>query len=307
MRFKIALRACIALVVLPGCCFLIRAVQAAQVDSANNPAAVLMEVLTAACTQNSKDFSSQLTARNADAFKRMTPAAQATFLKRFVLLDKAGQPRSSSDASGILTVFCETPEITTQMQIGKPEVRENLAYVPLAVKDASDTADANARHVLMGFVRENGRWKLLSLGLLLLDLPTLGEEWDRAEIQANEKSALASMRRLADAIERYRVTFTRLPDTLADLASAKKPAGSQADKAALVGDQLAAGRKDGYSFRYVIVGANTSGAPAKYELAAIPAEYGRTGMRSFFRDSNGVLHAGDHQGAVGSLSDPKIE
>jgi hypothetical protein len=267
---------------------------------------VLQEVLIAACAQDSNHFSDKLTARNADAFRRMTPAAQATFLKRFVLLDKAGKPRSSGDASGVLTVFCETPEMTTQMQIGKPEVRDNLAYLPLVAKDATDTADANTRRITMGLVRESGQWKLLSLGLLLLDLPTLGEEWDRAEIQANEKSAIASIMELADAIEKYRVAFTRLPDTLAVLGpSGTAPA--QAAKAGLVSDQLAAGRKDGYSFRYVIVGATTSGAPAKYELAAIPAEYGRTGMRSFFRDSNGVLHAGDHQGAVGSLSDPKME
>lgn len=279
---------------------------AAQTATGNDPALVLQELLIAACAQDSKQFSDELTARNADAFRHMAPAAQATFLKRFVLLDKAGKPRSASEPSGMLTVFCETPEITTQMQIGKPEVRDNLAYLPLDVKDAGDTADINTRHVIMGLVRENGQWKLLSLGLLLLDLPTLGEEWDRAEIQSNEKSAIASVKELADAIEKYRVAFTRLPDTLAALGpSGKAPA--QADKAGLVGDQLAAGRKDGYSFRYVIVGANTSGAPAKYELAAIPAEYGRTGMRSFFRDSNGLLHAGDHQGAVGSLLDPKVE
>jgi hypothetical protein len=279
---------------------------AAQTTTGNDPAVVLQEILIAACAQDSKQFSNELTTRNAAAFRQMTPAAQATFLKRFVLLDKAGKPRSSSDPSGVLTVFCETPEITTQMQIGKPEVRDNLAYLPLLVKDAGDTADANTRNVIMGLVRENGHWKLLSLGLLLLDLPTLGEEWDRAEIQANEKSAIASMKELANAIEKYRVAFTRLPDTLAALGpSGKAPA--QAEKAGLVSDQLAGGRRDGYSFRYVIVGANSSGAPAKYELAAIPAEYGRTGMRSFFRDSNGVLHAGDHQGAVGSLSDPKVD
>jgi hypothetical protein len=279
---------------------------AAQTTTGNDAAVVLQEILIAACAQDSKQFSNELTTRNAAAFRQMTPAAQATFLKRFVLLDKAGKPRSSSDASGVLTVFCETPEITTQMQIGKPEVRDNLAYLPLLVKDAGDTADANTRNVIMGLVQENGHWKLLSLGLLLLDLPTLGEEWDRAEIQANEKSAITSMKELAEAIEKYRVAFTRLPDTLAALGpSGKAPA--QAEKARLVSDQLAGGRKDGYSFRYVIVGANSSGAPAKYELAAIPAEYGRTGMRSFFRDSNGVLHAGDHQGAVGSLLDPKVE
>jgi hypothetical protein len=57
----------------------------------------------------------------------------------------------------------------------------------------------------------------------------------------------------------------------------------------------------------VIVGANNSGAPAKYELAAIPAEYGRSGTRSFFRDSNGALHAADRQGSVGSEIDPRLE
>lgn len=306
LRLQIVSRLYIASVVLFGCSFPSETLCAGQTAPANDPVTALQAVLTAACAQNSKEFSGQLTTRNADAFKQLTPAAQATFLKRFVLLDKPGKPRSSTDAAGGLAVFCETPEITSQMQIGKPEVRDNLAYVPLVVKDASDTADANTRRVVMGLVRENGQWKLLSLGLLLLDLPTLGEEWDRAEIQANEKSAIVSMKELTDAIEKYRVTFTRLPDTLAVLGHSGK-ATAQADKAGLISDQLAAGRKDGYSFRYVIVGASASGAPAKYELAAIPAEYGRTGMRSFFRDSSGVLHAGDHQGAVGSLQDPKVE
>ena len=306
LRVKIVSRACISSLVLLGCFSPDETLRAAQTARAGDAATVLQEVLIAACAQNSKEFSSQLTARNADAFKQMTPAAQATFLKRFVLLDKPGKPRSATEAAGALTVSCETPEITTQMQIGKPEVRDNLAYLPLVVKDASDTTDANTRRVIMGLVRENSQWKLLSLGLLLLDLPTLSEEWDRAEIQANEKSAIVSLKELADAIEKYRVSFTHLPDTLAVLGPSGK-AAAQANAAGLISDQLAGGRKDGYSFRYVIVGGSASGAPAKYELAAIPAEYGRTGMRSFFRDSSGLLHAGDHQGAVGSLLDPKVE
>ena len=63
-------------------------------------------------------------------------------------------------------------------------------------------------------VRENGEWKLLSLGLLLLDLPSLEEEWDRAEIQANEKLAIAYLKEIAEAVETYRKTYTRLPDIL---------------------------------------------------------------------------------------------
>jgi hypothetical protein len=65
--------------------------------------------------------------------------------------------------------------------------------------------------------------------------------------------------------------------------------------------------KNGYAFRYVIVGASTLGAPAKFELAATPLQYGRTGRRSFFRDAGGVLHGADHRGAIGNETDPKID
>jgi hypothetical protein len=267
---------------------------------------VLRDILMASCSQDSKRFSGFLTARNVAAFSLMTPAAQTTLLKRFVLLNQAGNPRAQTDSSGNLVVLCVTADVTTQLQIGKPEIRDNVVYLPLVVKDAADSSDSNARRVVMGLVRENNQWKLLSLGLLLLDLPTLAEEWDRAEIQTNEKSAVASVKELVVAIEKYRVTYTRLPQTLADLGPPSK-GDPKSDHAGLVEGTLAAGRKDGYSFRYVIVGANDVGAPAIFELAAIPIEYGRTGTRSFFRDGSGVLHAGDHQGAVGTLMDPKIE
>jgi hypothetical protein len=260
----------------------------------------------AACSHDAKQFGAHLTARNEEAFGRLTPAAQVKLLKRFVLLDNAGTPNAELDEQGNVTVTCTTEQVATKMQIGKPEVRENLAFLPLAVKDAADTADANTRRVLMGLVRENGEWRLLSLGLLLLDLPSLGEEWDRAEIQTNEKSALSAMRELAAAIEKYRVTYTRLPDSLSALGPSVKGVAS-VDQAGLVSAELASGRKDGYAFRYVIVGANNSGAPAKYELAAMPVAYGRTGTLSYFRDASGTTHGGDHKGAVGTAADPKLE
>ncbi len=280
--------------------------RASQNEHGNDPALVLRDILVASCSQDAKHFGAFLTARNATAFAAMAPSAQATLLQRFVLLDQAGKPNSQTDASGNLVVLCATPSVTTQLQIGKPEIRDNIAYLPLVVKDATDSGDANARRVTMGLVRENNQWKLLSLGVLLLDLPTLAEEWDRAEIQNNEKAAVASIRELAAAIEKYRVTYARLPQTLADLGPAQK-AAAKGERVGFVDASLAAGRKDGYSFRYVIVGSNEVGAPAIYELAAIPMDYGRTGTRSFFRDGTGVLHGGDHQGGVGTLTDPKIE
>lgn len=277
----------------------------AQDSSANDPAIALKDALVAACSQNPADFVRTLTARNAEAFSRMTPPARETLLKRFVLLDKPGKPSTQSDSAGRLDVLCATAEVTTSMQMEKPELRDNLAFIPLTVKDSTDTGGVSAHHVIMGMVREDGQWKILSLGLLFLDLPSLEKEWDRAEIKSNEQAAIAAMKNLVEAIEAYRKTYTRLPDSLKALGPAldgmPKP-----DNAGLVDKELAAGRKDGYSYRYVIVGANNSGAPAKYEVAAIPSEYGRTGQRSFFYDSAGVLHAGDHNGSIGSSVDPKL-
>ena len=272
----------------------------------SEPAVILRDILMAACSHDAKQFGAHLTARNEAAFGKLTPAAQVTLLKRFVLLDSSGTPNAELDEQGHVTVTCRTEQVSTQMQIGKAEIRENLAFLPLVVKDPSDTTDANTRRVLMGLVRESGQWRLLSLGLLLLDLPSLGEEWDRAEMQTNEKSALASVRELVAAIEKYRVTYTRLPDSLASLGPSSKGAAS-IDGAGLVNDELASGKKNGYAFRYVIVGANNSGAPAKYELAAIPVAYGRTGTVSYFRDTSGTVHGGDHKGAVGTAADPKLE
>lgn len=281
-------------------------IRAAQNSQANEPAAVLRNILMAACSQDPGQFSVNLTTRNSDAFTHLTRAAQTRLLKRFVLVNNPGTPRAENGESGAFRVSCVTPEVTTQLEIGVAEVRDNLAYLPLEVSDVTDKTGDSSRRVTMTLVRENDQWKLLSLGLLLLDLPTLAEEWDRAEIQNNEKSAVASMKQLAAAIEKYRVTYTHLPGALSELGPPAK-GEPKSEQAGLLEQELASGRKDGYSFRYVIVGASISGAPAKYELAAIPAEYGRTGTRSFFRDSSGVLHGADHRGAVGTDLDPKVE
>ncbi|HXR32205.1 MAG TPA: hypothetical protein VN830_00745 [Verrucomicrobiae bacterium] len=278
----------------------------AQPPPPADPTSTLRDTLFAACSQNSTEFARALTVRNTQAFSRMTSATRTTLLKRFVLLDKPGQPRAEIDAAGDLSVYCATSDVTTQLQIGKPELRDNLAYISLTVKNAAAANEDDSHRVLMGFVREAGQWKLLSLGLLMLDLPSLAEEWDRAEIKNNEQSAVDSMKTLAQAIETYRKTYTRLPDSLAVLGP--PPQGpAKSEKADLIDAELAEGRRDGYSFRYVIVGANASGAPAKYELAAIPIDYGRTGSRSFFRDVLGVLHGADRRGAVGSVTDPKVD
>ena len=273
--------------------------------SPNGPLAALRDVLTAACSQSQTDFSRFLTARNKESFHRMAPAARVAFMKRFVLLNEAGTPSVTANPAGRPIVRCDTPAGTAEIQIGGADTRDNVAFVPVDLHDASDAAGATAIQVNMGLVRENGEWKILSLGLVLLDLPSLELEWDSAEADKNEQTAIESLKQIADAVETYRRKYARLPDSLSSLGPPLKGVAT-AEAAGFLEAELSAGLKNGYSFRYVIVGASGLGAPAKFELAATPQSYGRTGHRSFFRDASGTLRGADRQGAVGAASDPKM-
>jgi hypothetical protein len=271
----------------------------------SGPSAALRDVLTAACSQSQNDFARFLTARNKESFDRMAPAARVAFMKRFVLLNEPGKPSVTTNPSGRPIVRCDTPAGAAEIQIGGADTRDNVAFMPVMLRDATDTTDASAIQVNMGLVRENGEWKILSLGVVLLDLPSLELEWDSVEADKNEVAAIESLKDIAEAVETFRRKYTRLPATLSSLGPPLRGPAS-ADAAQLLDSDLAAGMKNGYSFRYVIVGASGLGAPAKFELAATPLSYGRTGHRSFFRDGAGTLRAADHQGAVGSSSDPRL-
>jgi hypothetical protein len=278
----------------------------AQEPAAVSPAGALRDALSAACSQDQRGFAGALTARNARSFLHLNASARVALMKRLVLLDEPGKPVVSANAAGRPVVRCETPAETTEMQIGGADAQENLAFLPLEIRAVSDAAGANARQIQIGMVREAGDWKLLSVGLLILDLPSLEIEWDRASIAENERDTLATLKELAQAIESYRRTYLRLPESLASLAHPATSAAS-ADSAGLVDAELASGVKDGYTYRYVIQGASAVGAPARYELAVTPRVYGTTGRRSFYRDIAGVIHAADHLGALGGPGDPRIE
>jgi hypothetical protein len=277
-----------------------------ETTNIGGPSAALKAVLSAACSQNQTEFIHFLTARNREAFSRMTPPARVALMKRFVLLNEPGKPTASANPAGRPMLRCQTPNVTTEMQIGGAELRDNIAFLPMELRDANDTSGASVHQITLGLIREDGDWKLLSLGLLLLDLPALEVEWDAAEMESTERNAIEALNKVTGAIETYRNKYLRLPESLANLGPPLHGAVN-GEAAGLLDSDLANGMKNGYTIRYVIVGASALGAPAKYELAATPLQYGRTGRRSFFRDSNGAVHAADRRGAVGNEADPKLE
>jgi len=268
-----------------------RTPQAAPPD----PAQALNAALAAACTENAADFANYLTVENAAAFQKLPPDQRTSMMKRFVLVDTAGRPLLSGDDQGHRILRCEGTDASAEFQFGAPRVHDNLAYVPITV--------AGGNTIQFGLVREDGKWKLLSLGLLLIDIPQLQKQWSAQAIEDREQDVIDMLQNLAAAVDTYKRGFGKLPDSLAQLGPAKD--GVSPDAAKLIDADLAAGNKDGYKFRYRVTAAADGGA-AGYEIAAIPAEYGKTGKRSFLLDKDEKIHAADKHGAVATADDPII-
>jgi hypothetical protein len=53
------------------------------------------------------------------------------------------------------------------------------------------------------------------------------------------------------------------------------------------------------------IGISVSGN--RYELTAVPVEYGKTGRLSFFLDDSGVLRGGDHAGGAATIADKPVQ
>lgn len=273
-----------------------RAEQLSAPSGDADPAAALANALVAACRANETQFSNYLAGDNGAAFRALPEAQRTAFMKRLSLSDSPGKPLLSSDDHNHTVLRCRAPETTVEYRFGTPRVHENLAFVPVNVVGGEE-AD-------FGLVRESAGWRLLSLGLVLFDVPQLSKEWVRQDLAAHEDAMVATLRSLAEAIQTYHNAFGKLPESLAQLGPAPKDQISP-EQASLISASLATGKQDGYVFRYRIA-PDANGNDNNFELAATPESYGKVGRRSFFMDTDGKVHADDKRGAVATYEDPLI-
>jgi hypothetical protein len=271
-------------------------VQAQQTHD-SEPATALSSALAAACRGNADTFAKYLTADNAAAFRALPEDQRTAFMKRLSLSDEPGKPLISSDPQQHTVLRCQSNSGSAEFRFGDTRVRENLAFVPVTVPGSHASE--------WGLVRETGGWRLLSLGLLLLDIPQLSKQWVEQDFAAHEDAVVQTLRGLSDAIQTYVRAWGKLPESLAELGPAP-PDQISPEQASLVNEQLAAGSQHGYSYRYRIVPA-PDGSETAFELAAAPLDYGKTGRRSFFLDAKGRVHAADKHGAIATSDDPAIE
>ena len=271
-----------------------------------DPAQALQETLTAACRHDEVAFASHLTNNNAEAYRALTQDQRAALLKRLVLQEDPGKPLLST-SEGHTVVRCEAAGVTSEMRFGATELRENLAFIPVSVPEATQM-----QSVRFGLVRESGQWKLLSVGLLLLDLPALTRQWQDSELQDRERNAIAATRKVASALKSYQAAYGNLPETLEELGPPMHD-GASPEMAGLLDSDLAKGLADGYRLRYSIVPAtgeeneSERNKASGFSLAATPVVYGQDGRRSFFLDSSSTLRGADKNGAVATADDPAVE
>jgi hypothetical protein len=265
-----------------------------QPSADSDPVAALTAALGAACRQNSANFSAYLTDANSAAFNKLSTDERVAFMERFVLLDTPGHPLLATSTEGRPQMRCEATDATQEFTFAAPQIHDNLAYVPITISTGEE--------LRIGLVREDGNWKLLSLGLLLIDVPELQKEWAAQALKVREQSAVDTVQALAQAVETYQRAFGKLPNSLAQLGPPAQ-GGVSPDAAKLIDAPLAAGANNGYKFRYRVVTPADSNA-STFEIAAVPEQYGKTGNRSFLLDKDGKVHAADKKGAVATIDDP---
>lgn len=149
---------------------------AATETKAESPSEALAATLVAACRNSDDEFAQKLTADNSQVFREFLTARRKELMRRFLQVSDAGRPLLGNDAEGHTVVRCETPATTAVYRFGPVRVQENLAFIPV---DAGE-----GRRVEFGMVREGGSWRVISLGLLLLNLHELGKQWDAQESPA---------------------------------------------------------------------------------------------------------------------------
>jgi hypothetical protein len=273
----------------------------AQEAEASDPASALSAALSAACRADPAQFEKYLTVDSAVAFHGLPDDQKAAFLKRFSLSEEAGKPLASvAGAQNLPVVRCEAPGGTAEFRFGNERVHDNLAYIRVDVVDSEQ--------ITFGLVRQDGAWRLVSLGLVTIDVPQLAKQWEEADLVSHEAAVVSTLKSLADAVETYRRAYGKLPDSLAELGPAPKGEISP-ELADLVDDQLASGSAGGYRFRYRIAsspdGAQDSAGSGGFEISATPGSYGKGGRESFFRDAAGVVHGADKHGEMAAASDPE--
>jgi type IV pilus assembly protein PilA len=130
---------------------------------------------------------------------------------------------------------------------------------------------------------------LIVVALILIIAAMAIPSLTQAKINANEASAVASIRAINTAEVSYQAVYGGYAEFLADLGGAE-PCTKSVSTACLLDQSLAGGVKSGYNF--AAVGGNAAnGVSTSYVVGAAPVVFDRTGKRLFCSTDKNVIRA----------------
>lgn len=126
---------------------------------------------------------------------------------------------------------------------------------------------------------------LIVITLIIVIITVAIPRFQKAQIQPNEMSAIKSLQTIFTAELMYQNSHPNegfSPD-LASLGTTGQGGGEQA-----IGQDLASGRKSGYTFTYT-PGEKVNNSIVTFTVTAVPNQVGTTGQRRFFLDESGQV------------------
>jgi type IV pilus assembly protein PilA len=128
---------------------------------------------------------------------------------------------------------------------------------------------------------------LIVVAIILVISAIAVPSYMRSRMQANEASAVGSLRMVNTAAITYSSTYVDVgfPTNLADMGGVN-PCTAAATSACLIDDTLAQGTKSGYSIAWTGDGVTPSVA---YTLTGTPLVVGSSGQRMFCTDQTGLV------------------
>jgi hypothetical protein len=124
--------------------------------------------------------------------------------------------------------------------------------------------------------------------LLMLMLAAMSSDSNQLPAERNEALIKGTLRTLVSAEETYQATE----------GSGRYGSMDELVKAGMVSKEFI------HNFGYKI---EISASGTRFEMTAVPIEYGKSGKLSFFVDETGVLRAGDHGGGPASIADKPVQ